>query len=549
MYSIHLFGTPVIFYHGQIVSIHRRQARRLLYFLITQRNPVHRQKLIDVLWQPADSPHERKKFRSRLRALLGQLRRDLPVDLICSLDQETLQIDARQIAYVDHWTFMDAWQKSKHVLGKYPGAIEIEDLLRTIVAAWHDEYTFLEHQDGDSRSQWQRWLEEERRQLRQVCLGFARATADYIHATGSTPESARWMHIAARHFPDDAQIQQTYLELLQQDGQILEARKYIHALRLRWQQEDLVFPENLLQIERQLSASRRPHRQHTSSPPIVLREKEQAKIRDRFQRGGRLSLSGPEGIGKDTLLRTTLAALKKEYGHITELRLAGQLTEQHTPYQAVHHFLQVYAPSYPRALPAETLSRLRRPLYNDADRIAHSEELSALVYRFLAEQLEENPLIFIVDNAHFLDRQSLGIVERLIHSSLFDRRQRLLVLTYSPEYENPFLKAMLAKRLIRTRLKPAIAIPPFTTEQTRQLVRSCLHAVPRASFLREIQSYTAGNPQKIRALITRLLRQHPREEILRFERLPNVYLLNPAETGIAPGKEEDSACGGSSSSL
>ncbi len=546
-YRIHLFGIPQIFYREKRLFIKRKQPRHLLYFLVAKRKAVHRDDLLQYLWPFSEDPEEEKKRKTRLRLLLTHLERELPEPLIIRQDKETLEIDESRIAFVDYWVFTQTWKQAKHSLAKMPSAVETRDTLHTLIEAWHDEDTFLYRQDDDRRRQWQMWLEDTRDALDDARRHCAQALARYVSITGLTPENHDWMRKVAHYFPENENIQTIYLESLLKSGQGLTAKKYWRRLEQYWMEHHGGLPDNLQKMEARIFAKDLPSFQ----PPLpaILRTAEQQKILDRFNRGGALTISGPVGIGKSTLLRATINQIKATYPNLQDIRLEGIQAEENIPYKAVYNLLQDNKENLQplqRLLSVEERQYFRQFVHSNTPEqlsMPFSDLLKNIFIHLVRWYIQQSPpFILYIENAHFLDPQTIDLVQELVEHSLFHIPQRLLVLTYIDDHKNLHLTRMLADKRVASRLQPKIQLAALTDDQIRLLVQTYLKETPQEKFLQEIKDYSLGNPSEIINALRYLRQKYTTQEILQMDSLPSIPSLLAAAShslrGLPPEAQD-----------
>jgi class 3 adenylate cyclase/tetratricopeptide (TPR) repeat protein len=112
------------------------------------------------------------------------------------------------------------------------------------------------------------------------------------------------------------------------------------------------------------------------------------------------------------------------------------------------------------------------------------EQTEELLLRWLQRLVERNPVLFIVEDLHWVDPSTLALVER--HVELFESDRSLTVLTFRPEFETSW------------RSKPhqtAVALNRLTKRQIGQMMRKCTRRseIPDA-ILEQIVDRTDGIP-------------------------------------------------------
>ena len=200
-----------------------------------------------------------------------------------------------------------------------------------------------------------------------------------------------------------------------------------------------------------------------------------------------LVILGEPGIGKTRLLEYTVQAA----GDVRTVRIAGLESELRLGFAAVHRML---VPFLDRVglLPAPQRGALDSAFGLAAGPPADRFLVSMSVLTLLAEAAAEQPLIWLVDDAHWLDRESLevlGFVGRRLHAESTG-------LLFCAREASPGLAALdgLPTRHL-SGLEPAAA---------RALLAATVSGPLNARVAARIISETGGNPLALRELAVHL---------------------------------------------
>ncbi|TDD66853.1 helix-turn-helix transcriptional regulator [Actinomadura darangshiensis] len=135
-----------------------------------------------------------------------------------------------------------------------------------------------------------------------------------------------------------------------------------------------------------------------------------ASVESRTAVNGSVVLTGPSGIGKTALLEAVGAAAA-ERGELV-LRVAGSETERWVPCSGLAELLDQLPGTLTADLPRERLSGLPEP-----HPAASSDHVACrLAFRgLLARCAEERPVLLLVDDAQWLDAESVEAVRYTVH--------------------------------------------------------------------------------------------------------------------------------------
>ena len=204
-------------------------------------------------------------------------------------------------------------------------------------------------------------------------------------------------------------------------------------------------------------------------------------VRDR---GGALLLRGEPGIGKSRLLAE--AATQAREGGILTLSTAGIQTEANLAFAGLHHLLRPVRAHAQRLPPV--LSSALDSAFGLADGPAPSPfQIAMAVLDLLSEAATDQPLLLLVEDAHWLDRPTADalafVARRLSHDPV------VLLAAIRDGYESPLLSAGL----------PEHRVEGLTHEAAVALLEDTAGRLPvtvRARILRE----AAGNPLALQEL-------------------------------------------------
>ncbi|NIK58499.1 helix-turn-helix transcriptional regulator [Kribbella shirazensis] len=150
---------------------------------------------------------------------------------------------------------------------------------------------------------------------------------------------------------------------------------------------------------------------------------EQLWAEARAGRGGALLLSGDPGVGKSALLDF---AAERAHG-ATVLRASGLQSESELPYAALHQLLR---PLLPRVgdLPSAQSAAIRAAFGLMPLRPTDRLQVTLGALTLLSESANERPLVCLVDDLQWLDRQSVDALS-LLANRIQDESLMLLVAT------------------------------------------------------------------------------------------------------------------------
>ncbi len=252
--------------------------------------------------------------------------------------------------------------------------------------------------------------------------------------------------------------------------------------------------------------------------PLVGRDREIGLLQERWQQavegmGQVVLIIGDAGLGKSRLVH----AIKR---HVIECSVDGRVVpvaewlassqRQHSSlYPAVDYFERHLGFEYgdsPRSRLEKLVAYLAELNLDGEDEIAllagllsiplegryaepdltpqaRKEQLMALLLDWLREVSDRQPLLFIIEDLHWVDPSTLEFLELLVNQGLNDRI--LTLFTFRPEFETPW-----GSRAHQT----SLALNRLTKQQLQQLVQSRAGRAFPAGVVDRIMQRTDGVP-------------------------------------------------------
>ena len=247
-------------------------------------------------------------------------------------------------------------------------------------------------------------------------------------------------------------------------------------------------------------------------PVLVGRERELeqigAHVKAAIAGSGRTVLiAGEAGVGKSAFVRETVARAHANgmsalvgatfdsdkdlpYGpFMTAIRSAFRAS----PIERLHELLRTAAPDLVQLFPEMGARPVR------SDDLGERHRVVIAFQQLLAALAHEQPLLLVVEDLHWADEASLGLLQHLAREL---RQERvLLVATYrSDELHRRHPLVRVISTLDRERLVSRVALAPLSPEQTRELVFKALAAHNATeltisdAFRDAIHTHAEGNP-------------------------------------------------------
>ena len=396
-----------------LVSLHRRQARALLYRLAVEKQPVARDTLLLLLWPDTAESTARRN----LTRLLSTLRHDLPDPTILQTTNNTITLNP-DLSGSDVLTFAELAHSADMALW--------EEAVTLYRGPFLSGFSLSNSREFDAWQSQQQYAFERR---------FLAALNKLIAAKQQAGQIVKAISYAQRYLATDDLSENIHRQLI-----TLYAQSGDRTAALRQYERCVVVLERELGVE-PLPETRTaytavrdglplpptptsPRLQWSTLPgldlPLVGREavwQELAQVYGRYRNGGVILISGPAGVGKSRLMQTFATAQSaliltgnshaegKTLPYQPLVQALRQALPLHTRWR---HAAPIWLAEAARLLPELTshFSSLPQPLEVEAQQA--QARLFEAVSQLLRSLATDSPLLLCLDDVHWADEATLG---------------------------------------------------------------------------------------------------------------------------------------------
>ena len=481
---------------GVLPRLESGRAESLLAYLMLRRGaPLARHHVAFRLWPESTEA----QAKTNLRHVLHTLRHALPnPDELVEITARTLTWRADAPVRVDLDQFHEALRRSEETDGD-----ERCNILEAAVALYRGD--LLE-------GFYEEWLSEPREQLRQRYLGALERLVRVEADRGRTLRAIAWAERLLRSDPLREETYRTLMELHADGSDRARALRIYHQCAATFERELGVEPSALTRAlyERLLppasSDLRSSKATRVHDPALVGRESEFARMMQAWHRaaGGSarmLLIAGEAGIGKTRLLQALRSAVVT--GPTIALEARSYAAEGALAYGALVDWLRSDALAVRRnRLEPSTIAELARIL----PELAHNpdegggtaardrqrrQRLFAAAARTIGASA--SPLLLVLEDAQWCDRETLQFVHYLIRSAPAARLLVVGTLRTGEGEPDPVLTEVVNALRAFERLE-TIDVPRLTVAQTASLAASVLGRSVSPQQAERLFAETHGNP-------------------------------------------------------
>lgn len=533
MLQIQLFGDPHVLWNNAPLTFNLPDARALLFYLSAQGQPVERSTLAALLW-----PQNAQQARRLLRKALTHLRADLPNETLILTDRQSISLDFTQIS-VDYLDFLNLVKTISHTPWRIPPEMPLPASLYNLMNRLTAHYRlpgFLALQENSFSPALTAWRDEIDKYCREITLRCLDRLAEHAHAIGNLTEASTHRRIAAALEPFNAMRQVQMLTSLLESGQKQAALQHYQMLEAAYQS-----PPQIAALRPQLFSRTQPMRQSkftwplrpTIATPFVGREANLKDLRRHFISGGGVAILGESGAGKTRLVQEFYNRLNPSPRLLMGVcrPMAASL-----PFQVwVNLLRRSIQPTEWESLPLvwmQPLARLMPELHTLRPDLlqpyANMEQPKSVFFEAVRQVLlaisGHDPLIVFLDDIHWADDASLGLITYLLEKGFFTGRHGFLILTARPEEYNTLINRLVSASYLN-RIN-TIELGLLSPEEIEQLIVQVWGEKPPRSFVYRLANEVGGNPFAILETIGAFLERPSRPNLDEITRLPLVSSIN-----------------------
>ncbi|MBP7091956.1 MAG: AAA family ATPase [Anaerolineaceae bacterium] len=506
--KILLLGPPEVTLEDRPVLIKRRLNRALLFYLAAQNNPVTREEICNLFWPDAPEEIAKKNLRealSRLRTSIGF------TDLIFS-EGEQLFLNPKRI-WVDYREMDRLITPLMSSSEMHRGSALPEWMVAQLkeVFALCRANRFMQGTTLNSAAGFENWMELTNQAYRYSRIKIVDRLIDHYISGGNLEEALIWLGKGIDINPFDEDWNYLALICLRDTGRIQEMIDYITYMEKLYQQQEEELPARFTAFKTDAIARKEIENhpptdwpeQEEGEPPFICREHELELLNQALRKRGVLLVQGEEGIGKTRLLKQFY--ITQPYSPAL-LYCRSQPLGRNTPFMALTQPLrdQIQEVVWQALEPSD-----RQLLSLFYYHVLHGTEgytlpvpagepqrvLENVFYAFLnllKITASNRPLLFVLDDAMWMDQASISLISFLIEHKFFDQ-YGLLVILVSPEGDNPELDALLQRRS-RSRKLETIRLAPLQNREIGLFMQRIFGKTADEDLVKKMHCQTGGNP-------------------------------------------------------
>ena len=536
MLKIYLFGTPRIFQDNQPISINRRLARTILFYLAGHGKPVSRTKLADLFW-PDSSEDE---SRTNLRDQLSRLRQSLPDPDMLKTQNEIVSLDFENV-FVDYLEFTEQLGtisgtglrlpvKERITLAQY-------QTMKSLVSLWDEQDFFCGYDLGYS-DELEHWRTQIASGVNSQIVAVLDRLAEYDQSNGNFENAVHWLSLAANVDTYNDELHARIIKNYLLSGMQSQARQYFERIKQFWLDEfSGELPESLISLESQVYATapgllaklkNRWPVKFSTQVPFVGQTEILESLLHAWRTGGSVLILGEAGAGKTRLVQETFQRITP----MPRLMLgACQPLETNLPFTPWVSLLRhsVHPQEWrsldivwaqPLVLLLPELATLRddvSPALSVRPDISRSVLIDA-ISQILTLLVREGPLFVFIDDVQWADDASLAVISHLLQNQFFGPGRGLLVMASRLEERNPLLDTLLVTTTSQ-RIRQ-VQIPALELTEISEIADSMLGLMLPDIFIERLDRDTGGNPLFLLEILQSLLDKGIPDDLAQMENLP-----------------------------
>ena len=516
-----ILGSPLITWDGEPLRIARLQIRSLIYYLAIQSQPVPRSRICQLFWPNTEDEKARKLLRealSKLRAALPDPSTLLAFSGEVILDPQKVYVDAREYkkltdpllesAEINRDAVLPAWMYSemRKAISICRGNIKLDDVKGQVSGGFEDFLNFASQSYDYTR------------------LRMEERLASHCIAVGDLDEAILWLGKALEIDPYNDDNNFLVINCLKDSGRARDALDFIVNLENLYKHTlDQQLPATIKSLQKRIGESHESEKEdlfdwpgmEKKPVPFVGRSDLLEKLRNAYTRKGIVSVRGPSGIGKNSLVREFYLNLPRKPRLVF---CTGKPMVRCSPLEPLIEGIRAAVkPEEWLELPAEhqkPLKLLFPELSNDAipsqwsnhegDTVEDFLRICEALNQLLILLARKRPLLLVMDIIVWTDEASIEFLSYLSDRDFYKKYGLLVLISRKEESNSSF--EVFVDRNVMLRVLEKIDIQPLTMEESTLLIIKMLGRDPSREFLERFYHQTGGNPyfivEGLKSLVT-----------------------------------------------
>ncbi len=536
MLKILVLGPPAVLLNDEPITIRRRQLRSMLYLLACKPDGISRGELITLFWPESSEIDARRQ----LRELLSKLRSQVPDRNILQTSQDHIRLDHDNV-YSDARHFLSLiapirqYQENNHPKEVLPE--NLVEMLERAVALWRTP-TFLSGARISNTTEFDYWLRETSSKFELYRLQIHEWLGGHFTAKGELAKAIYNIQKALDADPLNDVLQSQLLSLLYNAGRVAEAQTYYRYLMDLYQREyENEMPQNLqiafnevshISAGTSISKADAPSKKEPSGRYFLGRTKELELLHSAYEKGGMAFINGELGVGKSRLVHEFCTTLDQ---HPRVMNIHCQAQDENLPLQPMISMLRQFTKRDDwESLDNQwlkSLSILIPDVIHQADSFTTLDEwpsnearmeIFESIYQLLVSYSRNAHLVLVIDDAQWIDIDTMQALMYLSTRKLFDKNG-FLILISRMEIRNTKARQILFKDKNHGFIN-RITLKPFALSETGHFARLLLEQDLPQELIRKIQLATGGNPFFIKETIQFLTNRYGRDRAPFLEDIP-----------------------------
>ncbi|MBE0687735.1 MAG: AAA family ATPase [Anaerolineaceae bacterium] len=531
---IHMLGQPRVFWGDQPLNIQRKLARIFIYYLACQKSMIGRSDLVVEFWP--DSPNSRQ----HLRDLLSKLRAELPDPDIIRTDRDWIGLDYAKVNS-DVLVFEDLYEQLSLPFLNIENRPLPEAIYQKMLNAIHmwEAPAFLYGTPLLDSNELNEWISKKNRKLRYKRLSLMMRISQHLIAKGDLESALTWLEMVNEDDDnyDFPQVIYNRLDVLYHLGRLSEAYEFgllfTDQIKTNWFSEYRLAFETLMkriENERIQNAIRiQPPARSTRGKniPFVGRDDLMIQIHRAYRRDNIVVLSGETGFGKSRLSVEFINSLATP---TPVFSMEAVYSERNFAFHAIiEHLRQTLNMSDWQKIEKFWISQLSFLMPELQSQLEHKSDLFNLVenqqlslYEAFRQVLltlaGKQKILISVENAQWLDKETIGLFSYLTHRHFFSEKAHLVLLLGNDELNVPVLNYLKDPAWVSQ--IAWFQIPPLDLDAISNIALYLLRKKLSEQQTQHLLDATGGNPLFVIETLQMILEKPDQLTELSWDQIP-----------------------------
>lgn len=507
--KILLLGSPMILVDDKLTRVSRRRHRLLIYYLAAQSQPVTRGEICELFWPNVTETTARKNLRealSRIKSDLGSYNIFHTVDDRIMFNSSVVYSDIVEFEEIVLPLMNSTAMNSDSSLPDWM-ILDLKKAMDLCRTPW-----FLHGVDICGPQEFEKWKEETNHWYSYIHSRIVDRLVDHFISAGDLENALVWLKTGLESDRMNADMNYLMLTCLRDLGKFQRMIDEIDFLEGYYRKNGESLPEQIIELKSVAESSQDSPDyadiQEWAEPDgggerFYGRKNELERLNRALHTKGVVLVKGEPGSGKTRLIREFYN--QRPYP-LRLFYLSAHPLAERVPFQALCEMLEEEIKEEElELLPIADREKLHSFYHDQLQGMKPSilpasaegwlpllQDVFNIFVKIMENAAKKRTVLFVVDDAQWIDQASLSVINYLIKRNYFRRYGLLVIIKRLDDNNKPLYLSNL--RLTKHRKMKVITLAGFTHNETSEFLQTTLGNPIDSELTDWLFQKTGGNP-------------------------------------------------------